>query len=150
MQWLKTQKGFKMNAELFAEKCRGGNLEMIKGLRSEGCPLSIHACWGAAAGGHLEALKWLRSEGCPWDERTCRRAASGDHLDVLKYAREHGCPWDVWTWYRAGEATREWLMEIDCPWVHFDPDDHDPELYDDSDIEDADIRHAALYRPCFP
>ena len=93
----------------------------------------------------METLKWLRSEGCPWNQRTCRRAANFDHLDVLKYAREHGCPWDVWTWYRAGEATREWLMEINCPWVHLDPDHPDPELFDDFDGEDFVIKRILLY-----
>ena len=57
MQWLKTQKVFELDADLFAR---------------------------AVSGGHLKVSKWLRSEGCPWDEIACMHAAMGGHLDVLK------------------------------------------------------------------
>ena len=48
----------------------------------------------AAMRGHLEVLKWLRSEGCPWDEGACLCAAAGGHLEVLKWLRSEGCPWN--------------------------------------------------------
>ena len=51
-----------------------GHLEVLKWLRSEGCPWNWWTCWAAAKGGHLEVLKWLRSEGCPWDEDKCEAA----------------------------------------------------------------------------
>ena len=63
----------------------------------------------------MEVLKWLRSEGCPWDGRTCWWAAEYGRLDVLKYARENDCPWDGRTWYWAAASVREWLREIGCP-----------------------------------
>ena len=47
-------------------------MEILKWLRSEGCPGDASACSGAALGGHLEILKWLRSEGCAWDKQQCR------------------------------------------------------------------------------
>ena len=63
----------------------------------------------------MEVLKWLRSEGCPWDEETCEMAAEGGHLEVLKWLRSEGCPWDAGTWDAAKESTREWLRENGCP-----------------------------------
>ena len=70
-------------------------MEILRWLRSEGCPWDADACRGAAANGHLEVLKWLRSEGCPWDEYdVCFYAADGGHLSVLKYLMSEGCAWD--------------------------------------------------------
>ena len=43
----------------------------------------------------MEVLKWLRSEGCPWDKNTCSYAAEGGHLDVLEWAIDNGCPYEV-------------------------------------------------------
>ena len=57
MQWMKTQKGFKMDADLFESACEGGHWEIIRWLRSEGCPWDAKACYGAAWSGHLEMLK---------------------------------------------------------------------------------------------
>ena len=39
LQWLKTQEGFEMNESVFLKACENGHLEMMKWLRSEGCPL---------------------------------------------------------------------------------------------------------------
>lgn len=41
----------------------------------------------------MELLKWVRSEGCPWDEATCVLAAGTGHLEVLRWARLNGCAW---------------------------------------------------------
>ena len=46
----------------------------------------------AARDGVLELVKGLRAEGCPWDERTCEVAAEGGHLEVLQWLRAEGCP----------------------------------------------------------
>ena len=51
-------------------------MEVLKWLRSEGCPWNENACSGAALDGHLEVLKWLRSEGCPWNEAMCRDSSN--------------------------------------------------------------------------
>ena len=54
-------------------------------------PLSMNesTCRSAAWEGHLEVLKWLRSQGCPWDEETYRNAGGESIRDWL---RENGCP----------------------------------------------------------
>merc|ERR1711934_1185224 len=72
-----------------------GHLDVLKWLRSEGCPWNVGACNSAAGEGHLECLKWLRSEGCPWDARACAGAALDGHLDVLQWAIDNGCPYVV-------------------------------------------------------
>ncbi len=51
-------------------------------------------CRYSAKGGNLYVLKWLRSNGCPCDEETCSAAARGGHLEVLKWAHNNGCPWN--------------------------------------------------------
>ena len=117
MRWLKTQNRFCRNKWHFIIACQDGHLEVLKWLRSEGCPWSEMACPSAARGGHLEALRWLRSEGCPWNERTCSGAAEKGHLDVLKYLLENGCPWDEWTWLSASESVKEWLRQNGVIWV---------------------------------
>ena len=70
-------------------------MQILKWLRSEGCPWDTRTCYWVAKHGHLEVLKWLRSEGCPWGASACRGAASNGHLDVLKWAIDNGCPYEV-------------------------------------------------------
>ena len=111
-----------MNVRTVCFAALGGRLEVLKWLRSEGCPWDESACAGAAQGGHLETLQWLRSEGCPWDKNACSFAAEGGHVEVLKFLRSEGCPWDGRTWKYAAESTREWLEENGCPQ---DVDDED-------------------------
>ena len=57
----------------------GGQLDSLKFLRSQDtpCPFSHRTCYLVAKCGHLEVLRWLRSEGCPWDKDNCRKEANG-------------------------------------------------------------------------
>ena len=89
LQWLRTQKGFKLDTYLFFAACDGGHWETLRWLRSEGCPWDEWACTYAACHGNFEVLKWLRSQGCPWDEETYRNAGGESIRDWL---RENGCP----------------------------------------------------------
>ena len=118
MQWLNTLKGFELDSTIsvydegiFSTACKGGHLETVKWLRSQGCSLDADECSGAAEGGHLEILKWLRSEGCPWDERACTSAAIHGHLDVLQWAIDNGCPYEVNETF-SGEITRTALGSL--------------------------------------
>ena len=63
---------------------RGGHLETLKWLRSNGCEWKEETCSSAALEGHLEVLKWARANGCEWNEATCSSAALGGHFDILK------------------------------------------------------------------
>ena len=97
MQWLKTLEGFGLDhyRPILPSACEGGHMEIIRWLRSEGCPWNQRACYYPARGGHLEVLKWLRTldPPCPWDG-VCSSAAGEGQLHVLKYLFENGCPWD--------------------------------------------------------
>ena len=70
-------------------------MEMLKWLRSEGCPWDADTCSGAAFRGNLEMLKWLRSKGCPWNGWACEYAATRGKLDLLRWAIDNGCPYWV-------------------------------------------------------
>ena len=90
-------------------------MEILKWLRSEGCPWNEKTCIYAARSGHLEMLKWLRSEGCPWDEVTCWSAAQGGHLEMLKWLRSEGCPWGWRTLHFAEKSIKEWVEATGDP-----------------------------------
>ena len=94
--------------------------------------------WSAAGGGQLEILKWLRSEGCPWDASACAGAAKCGHLEVLKWLRSEGCPWDSSTWFSAAESTREWLKENGYPQDFDFSDDYSDDDYSDDEYSDDD------------
>ena len=114
------EKEVELDSEVFSFACAGGNLEIMKWLRSKGCPWNASACNGAAWGGHLEILKWLRSEGCPWNQRACSYAAQGGHFEVLKWLRSKGCPWDEETCDEAAchghLDVLKWAIDNGCPY----------------------------------
>jgi hypothetical protein len=57
---------------------RSGNTSMLRSLRQLGHQFDHFAmCSDAARGGHLEALKYLRSEGCSWFASTIAGHAAG-------------------------------------------------------------------------
>ena len=104
----------------FANAAESGNLDMLKWLKANGCPMNERTCAGAALAGHLEALKLLREFLCPWDRLTCINAAKNGHLDSLKWARMNGCPWSVETCVVAAERGHleilKWARMKGCPW----------------------------------
>ena len=57
----------------------------------------------AASGGNLELGRWLRGEGCPWYSLTCSNAVDKGRVKMLRWARENGCPWSYNTRYEAAE-----------------------------------------------
>ena len=113
-------KPFRPPPDVMWSAAGGGQLEILKWLRSEGCPWDASACAAAARGGQLEMLKWLRSECCPWNGRECSGAAQWGHLEILKWLRSKGCPWDKWTCQGAAQGGQleilKWLRSKGCPW----------------------------------
>ncbi len=81
-------------AQTFNCAARGGHLESLKWLRSNGYGWDDDVCTIAATHKNLGLLKWLHAEGCPWDEDTCMAAAEYGNFKVLKWARGNGCKWD--------------------------------------------------------
>ena len=74
-----------------------------------------------AFGGQLELLKWVRAQGCPWNERVCNAAAYACHLDILQYARKHNCPWNQFTAIHAASGGDKkilaWMKRQRCPGI---------------------------------
>ena len=81
-------------------------MEVLKWLRSEGCPWNEYACSNAASGGHFDVLKYLHANGCPWGNFVCEDAVRNGHLDLLKWAIDNGCP------YKVNSYTRKALQSI--------------------------------------
>jgi hypothetical protein len=46
----------------------------------------------AGQGGNIEILKYLKDNGCPWTEETFSSAAWKGPLHILNYLRENGSP----------------------------------------------------------
>ena len=111
-----------------------GYLPLLQELQKE-FGLDAEVFRSACQGGHVEMLKWLRSEGCPWNETACQSAAAHGHLEVLKWLRSEVCPWDGRTWRFAAESTREWLEENGYP-QNLRSDYSDDEYSDDDYSDD--------------
>ena len=82
------------NKDTCASAAENGHLDVLRWLRTKGCPWDECTCIAAAAYGHLDVLQWARENGCLWHDETCSYAAQGGYLEVLQWARENGCPWD--------------------------------------------------------
>ena len=83
VQRLQRQGRLSRRERLCEAAARGGHLEKLQALRSNGCPWDSGTCSGVAECGHLEVLQWARANGCPWNAGTCTNAALGGHLEVL-------------------------------------------------------------------
>ena len=88
----KKKKKLLMDKRTCAFAAFGGHLDVLKWLRSEGCPWDEYTCHWAAEKGHLKCLQWAQSEGCLWSDFTCQLAAQFGHLECLQWARNKGCP----------------------------------------------------------
>lgn len=49
-------------------------------------------CAIAVRGNQLELLKWLRSVGCPWDANSRRLTSTLDNIETVQWAIDNGCP----------------------------------------------------------
>ena len=71
----------------------GGHLDALKLMTGGfGFWFNEWTCTRAAEGGQLDVLKWLRENGCPWDCNVLRRAEARGHARVAAWARDNGCP----------------------------------------------------------
>jgi hypothetical protein len=64
----------------------GGNLDLIKYVRSIGYPWNELVSYGAVKGGTLEILKWAVENNCSRYTDTCSEAAKGGHFEALRAA----------------------------------------------------------------
>jgi hypothetical protein len=100
------------NAVVVAAAC--GSIQSIDILIADGHALCESACAAAASWGRFEVLRHLRSHGCPWDARTCTEAMRCRRPDIVAYARAQGCPYDVQSCAAAAAATgqRDFLDDL--------------------------------------
>ena len=107
---------------------RGGHYDIIRWLRTKGCPWDNGACCAAVECGRFDVLKWLRENGCSWaGTRTgtgvslmlSYSAVENGRLDILKYLSENGCYLDSYTCCLAAENGHleilKYLHDSDCP-----------------------------------
>ena len=109
---------------------RGGHVDVLRWLASQGLEMDARACAAAAAGGWMEALQFLRTSGCEWDESTCALAAVGGHLEVLKWARSQDppCPWSRSDCRRvASDSNHQHIVK----WIDQQEDESDPDFEED-------------------
>lgn len=106
------------NALTCASVAYCGQLDVLKWLRSIGCPWSCITTMEAAKGGHLDVLIWAFENGCDMHDGVCAYAAQGGYLNVLKWARSKGLPWGNYTmWWAAIEDRLDilkWAHENGC------------------------------------
>ena len=103
LRWAR-ENGCDWSEETCRDAAEYGHKELVRWLiQEQGFAMDRNVMSHAASSGNLELVKWLRSEGCPWDAWTCRRAAQNGHLETLRWARENGCEWDAYCRERAAE-----------------------------------------------
>ena len=73
------------------------NLELLKFLLKQGCPINIHdgAVDLAAHDGHLKAIQYGQKLGYKLTRETCVSASMGNQFEIVKYLLDQGCPWDL-------------------------------------------------------
>ena len=69
---------------------RCGHLDMLRRLRSLGCPWDATTTLAAAANGHLECLKYAVREGCRLTDQAVSESAKRQHLSCYKFTLEMG------------------------------------------------------------
>ena len=90
LMWMRDERKCHFDATVCTAAASGGQLEVLKWARMNGCEWNWGTCMMAACNGHLEVLQWVRENGCPWHKRTYCAAAANGHLHVLQWARENG------------------------------------------------------------
>ena len=115
---------FSLDGATFSLAAKGGTVEMLQYLWSEGCPLNHYSTAFAAVAGNLDNLKFLCGVcKAPISSFVAMKAAEGDHLEVLKWLRESldpPCPWNASACTGAAEAGSieilAYLRQNGCPW----------------------------------
>ncbi|AGO85097.1 Ankyrin repeat domain containing protein [Pandoravirus salinus] len=90
-------RGFEEDDDSLCEKAAFyGHLDLLKRLVVEWrTTLGEGLTNSAAAGGNLDVLRWLRSVNCPWSTRACDSAAANGHQEVVQWLIDAGCPVDA-------------------------------------------------------
>ena len=70
-----------------------GNFDILIYLVAIGYDWNYNICLYAATNGDLQTLKWLKYNGCPLNEYSliCTYAAKNGHLETLQWLRDNDC-----------------------------------------------------------
>jgi len=88
VRWLHDERGLEWHARVCASAASLGRLEMLKYVRSRGCPWHANTTWAAQY--HLEVLRWSVENGCvvkmssAWISRVPRNS-DNSYVSVLEY-----------------------------------------------------------------
>ena len=96
-QWLPSQQWlqhFPVDLNTMVDACTAGNMQLIRWLRSQGCPWSSDICSHAALLGDTSMLQWLRQQDppCPWSCATLHVAAELSDLSTLAWILQQHPP----------------------------------------------------------
>jgi hypothetical protein len=72
LQWLHTEQGCQLPADVNVYAAKSGSIDMLKWLKEAGCVFDEDPMRSAAEHGHV--VPYLRTEGCPWHVQACRKA----------------------------------------------------------------------------
>nr|WIL04216.1 ankyrin repeat-containing protein [Cedratvirus lena]WIL04841.1 ankyrin repeat-containing protein [Cedratvirus duvanny] len=109
------------SASTCAFAARGGQLETLRYLISQGCDWGSGTCTLAARGGHLEVLQWAESQGCLFSTDIFEQAVTSRscNVQVLSYLQTKGLTWRQNTLECAVKSSSlailQWLKEQGCP-----------------------------------
>lgn len=112
--------GAPMNEDIIRYYANDNNLEVIKFLKEQGCPIPLDAdlITTAAESGNLEFIKWLKLNGCPWNYRAISRAAENGHLETVVWLVQNDCPLhqEAMGWARKNGHLHisEWIRMYGC------------------------------------
>jgi hypothetical protein len=91
MKYLDKQ-GCPINSDIVKHSIKGGNIEVVKWLRKQGHEFNKRVFGTAVKRGDLDICIYLKEQRCPWGKRTFAKAARYGHLKVMKWLKEQGCP----------------------------------------------------------
>jgi hypothetical protein len=127
LRWLKQLPRVYFDKHTARCAARAGNLDALKYLLNEHCPIDQWAAHAAAEEGRLETLRWLHERGCPYHKEDIGLwAALGGSLAVLHYLAELLAEryWTAATWQgmlnnagtRGHLPAAQWLREHGAEW----------------------------------
>jgi hypothetical protein len=119
LKWLLKQQGCPTRTyTLLQHAATGGSIPTLRWLKQQPrVYFDKHTARCAARAGNLDALKYLLIENCPIDQWAAHAAAEEGHLDTLRFLHERNCPYykeDIGLWAALGGSVPvlQWLAEL--------------------------------------
>lgn len=71
---------------------KNGNIDCLKYLHEQGCPLTAHSTTNAAEQGHLDCLIYLHENNCKWTSSAYKGAVKKNRTSCISYLVDNECP----------------------------------------------------------